>query len=62
MENRSEVSRSELWEKIYSIVSCIPRAKVDGDAVDAASASTAVEKMLMAEYLPKAGHASPIKE
>ena len=62
MEATSSPSRTELWEKIYSIVSLIPRAKVKGDAVDASSATTAIEQMLNAEYLPSPRDRQAIKE
>ena len=62
MEATSSPSRTELWEKIYSIVSLIPRAKVKGDAVDASSATTAIEQMLNAEYLPSPRDRQVIKE
>jgi hypothetical protein len=62
MEATSSPSRTELWEKIYSIVSLIPRVKVKGDAVDALSATTAIEQMLNAEYLPSPRDRQVIKE
>lgn len=52
MERTNEVKRSELWDKIYSIVSQIPRAKVDGDAVDYSSASTEIEKFTLLKDAP----------
>ena len=45
MENTNKVERSELWNDIYRIVNQIPRKEVDGDAVDAPSATTSIEKL-----------------
>jgi len=41
----SKNKRSELWKKICNIVSKIPRKSVIGDAPDAPSAATAIEKI-----------------
>ena len=46
MENTNKVERSELWNDIYRIVNQIPRKEVDGDAVDAPSATTSIEKLI----------------
>ena len=46
MENTNKVERSELWNDIYRIVKQIPRKEVDGDAVDAPSATTSIEKLI----------------
>ena len=45
MENTNKVERSELWNDIYRIVKQIPRKEVDGDAVDAPSATTSIENL-----------------
>lgn len=37
---------SPLWHQIYAIVRQIPRANVEGDAMDASSATTQIEKLL----------------
>ena len=47
MEKLNKVERSELWNEIYNIVKQIPRKDVDGDAVDAPSATTSIEEMLI---------------
>lgn len=47
MEKINKVERSELWNEIYNIVKQIPRKEVDGDAVDAPSATTSIEEMLI---------------
>ena len=47
-EGTPEIKRSELWNKIYSIVSQIPRGSVYGDAMDASSASYEIEIMVTA--------------
>ena len=46
MENTNKVERSELWNDIYRIVNKIPRKEVDGDAVDAPSATTSIENLI----------------
>ena len=46
MENTNKVERSELWNDIYRIVNKIPRKEVDGDAVDASSATTSIEQLI----------------
>ena len=46
MENTNKVERSELWNDIYRIVNQIPRKEVDGDAVDAPSATTSIENLI----------------
>ncbi len=46
MENTNKVERSELWNDIYGIVKQIPRKEVDGDAVDAPSATTSIENLI----------------
>jgi hypothetical protein len=46
MENTNKVERSELWNDIYRIVKQIPRKEVDGDAVDAPSATTSIENLI----------------
>ena len=46
MENTNKVERSELWNDIYGIVNQIPRKEVDGDAVDAPSATTSIENLI----------------
>jgi hypothetical protein len=46
MENINKVERSELWNEIYRIVNQIPRKEVDGDAVDAQSATTSIENLI----------------
>ena len=45
MENTNKVERIKLWNDIYRIVNQIPRKEVDGDAVDAPSATTSIEKL-----------------
>ena len=45
-EQTKGVERSELWWHIFEIVKQIPRKSVDGDAMDAHSASTDIELML----------------
>ena len=47
MEKSNKVERSELWNEIYNIVKQIPRKDVEGDAVDAPSATTSIEEMLI---------------
>jgi hypothetical protein len=47
MEKTNKVERSELWNEIYNIVKQIPRKDVDDDAVDASSATTSIEEMLI---------------
>lgn len=47
MEKTNEIKRSELWNKIYNIVSQIPRRKVEGDCVDPSSASTEIERLIL---------------
>lgn len=46
METTNKIKRSELWNKIYAIVNQIPRKNVDGDAMDAASATTEIEFLI----------------
>ena len=46
MENTNKVERNELWNDIYRIVNQIPRKEVDGDAVDASSATTSIEQLI----------------
>lgn len=45
MDNVNKVERSELWNEIFVIIKQILRKEVDGDAVDAASATTSIEKL-----------------
>ena len=50
MEKSNKVERSELWNEIYNIVKQIPRKDVEGDVgdvVDAPSATTSIEEMLI---------------
>ena len=47
MGKTNKVERSELWNEIYNIVKQIPRKDVEGDAVDAPSATTSIEEMLI---------------
>jgi hypothetical protein len=47
METINEVKRSKLWNDIYDIVKQIPRKDVDGDALDASSATTSIEEILV---------------
>lgn len=47
MENTNKVQRSEMWEQIYKIVKQIPRKEVGGDAMDAPSAATEIEKYFL---------------
>ena len=49
-ETSKQVKRSELWNKIFDIVSKIPRKEVQYDAVDAPSATTLLEEMLIKNY------------
>lgn len=59
MEKSKEIKRSELWQKIYLIVSQIPRKEiVNGDFVDASSASTEIEKLIISQ--PSARIADPL--
>lgn len=44
-EKVNKVERSELWDKIHAIVKQIPRAETDGDAMDAPSAATEIERL-----------------
>jgi hypothetical protein len=53
MENLNNVKRSELWSEIYNIIKQIPRKDVDEDAMDAPSATTAIE-LLFQKYKVKA--------
>ena len=46
MKKTNKVERSELWNDIYRIVKQIPRKEVDGDAVDAPSATTSIENLI----------------
>ena len=50
MENKNKVERSELWNEIYAIVKQIPQKDVEGDAVDAPSATTSIEKLILNKY------------
>lgn len=47
MENTNKLERSELWNKIYDIVKQIPRKETNEDAVDAPSATTSIEKLIL---------------
>ena len=47
MENTNKLERSELWNKIYSIVKQIPRKETIEDAIDASSATTSIEKLIL---------------
>lgn len=49
METATKVQRSELWNKIYEKVKQLPRAKVDGDAVDHPSLTTTLEELFLEE-------------
>lgn len=44
-EQSTKIQRSEIWKQIYGIVNKIPRKEVNGDAMDAASAATELEKL-----------------
>jgi len=46
-ENQSLPKRSELWNSIYEIINKIPSKDVEGDAVDAPSAATSIEKLIL---------------
>ena len=50
METTSRVKRSELWNKIYEKVKELPRANVDGDAVDHPSLSVTLEELFLQEF------------
>ena len=45
LEEVRVIKRTELYNSILSIVKQIPRKEVDGDAVDAPSATTSIEKL-----------------
>ena len=49
METENKVQRSELWNKIYEKVKQLPRAKVEGDAVDHPSLTTTLEELFLEE-------------
>ena len=53
MENINKLERSELWNEIYAIVKQIPRKETNEDAVDAPSATTSIEKLIL-KYKVKA--------
>jgi len=45
MERRNKIKRSEIWESIYAIVKQLPRKDSIGDAPDAPSITTELEKL-----------------
>ena len=47
MEENNKQQRSKLWEKIYEIINKMPRKEVDGDAADASSISSELEKLFV---------------
>ena len=53
MENINKLERSELWNEIYAIVKQIPRKETNEDAVDAPSATTSIEQLIL-KYKVKA--------
>lgn len=46
-ETSGEVKRTELWDQIYAIVKQIPRKETNEDAVDASSATTSIESLVL---------------
>ena len=44
-DKANKIERSELWDKIHAIVKQIPIDYSQGDAMDAASATTEIEKL-----------------
>tara|TARA_R110002074_G_scaffold319096_1_gene489486 strand:- start:170 stop:502 length:333 start_codon:yes stop_codon:yes gene_type:complete len=52
MEKTNGVVRSETWNKIYNIVTTLPRTEVNGmDAPDAPSVTTSIEELFL-QLLP----------
>lgn len=49
-ETSQGIKRSELWEKIYSIIDRLILAEIEGDGYDKPSITTELEKMLNKEY------------
>lgn len=47
MDLGNKVERSDVWKRIYDIVNKIPRKEVEGDVVDAPSAATEIEQLLL---------------
>lgn len=47
MEKSNRIQRSEVWEQIYKVVNKIPQKDVEGDAVDAPSATTELEELFL---------------
>ena len=47
MDRTNNIERSELWHQIYNIVKQIPRKEITEDAMDASSASTEIEQLLL---------------
>lgn len=47
MERENKIERSYLWEQIYNVVKKIHRENVEGDALDAPSAATEIEQILL---------------
>lgn len=48
-ENTCRISRSELWHKIYKIVSQIPREDTISDSMDYPSCATEIEFLFLEE-------------
>lgn len=49
METEIKLKRSKLWNKIYEEVKQLPRAEVEGDAVDHPSLTTTIEELFLNE-------------
>ena len=47
MKQSNKIQRSKVWEQIYKVVNMIPKKNVDCDAVDAQSATTALEELFL---------------
>lgn len=47
MERTNNLQRSELWQQVHAIVKQIPIRQVEGDAMDAASASSNIEELFL---------------
>lgn len=55
METASKTQRSELWNKIFEKVKELPRAEVNGDAVDHSSLTTILEDLFIKESSQQIG-------
>ena len=48
-ETTNHTERSNLWNSIYELVKELPRANVEGDAVDYSSLTTSLEKLFASQ-------------